>query len=349
MQQLIIRADADSEIGTGHIMRCIALAQSWRDHGGKVKFITYCSNAFLINRIIDEGFSFHQLEKSYPDPSEVCSFIEYTPNLRIKKDKNNWIVLDGYQFDPEYQTAARKTGYKVLIIDDMAHLSKYHADILINQNISGKKRIYNIDSNTTLLLGNRYVMLRKEFLQFRKQNRSKVGEVKKILLTLGGADTENVTIIVLKALSRLVQSGLKIKVVVGPVNPNLQTLKSEIQMSNMDIEVLTSVNDMPSLISWADLAVSGGGSTCWELAFYGLPFLVIVLAKNQIDIAAGLDDAGAAKNLGWHSELTEDYIFKRIVELIEDHEMRYLLSQNSRNLIDGQGTERIINEMDKWE
>ena len=329
-------------------MRCIALAQSWRDHGGEVKFITYCSNAFLINRFADEGFSFHQLEKSYPDPSEACSFIEYIPDFRRKKDKNNWIVLDGYQFDPEYQAAVRKTGYKVLIIDDMAHLPIYHADILINQNISANKQIYNMDSNTTLLLGNRYVMLRKEFLQFKKQNRSKVGEVKKILITLGGADAENVTPLVLKALSRLVQSGLKIKVVVGPVNPNLQALKNEIQMSNMDIEVLTSVNDMPSLISWADLAVSGGGSTCWELAFYGLPFLAIVLAKNQMDIASGLDDAGAAINLGWHRELTEDYIFKRINELVEDHKMRSLLSQNSRNLIDGQGTERIIKEMEKW-
>ena len=347
MPQLIIRADANSEIGTGHIMRCIALAQSWRDHGGKVKFITYCSNDFLINRIVDEGFSLYQLKKSYLDPSEVSSFIEYTPDVRCKKDENNWIVLDGYQFDSQYQTAAGKTGYKVLIIDDMAHLSIYHADILINQNISAKKQIYNIDSNTKLLLGNRYVMLRKEFLQFNRKNRSKVGEVKNILVTLGGADADNVTLTVLKALIRIAQSDLKIKVVVGPVNPNLQTLENEIRMTNKDIEVLTSVKEMPALISWADIAVSGGGSTCWELAFYGLPFLVVVLAKNQIDIAAGLGDAGAAINLGWHCELTEDYIFKRINDLVEDPELRYFLSQNSRNLVDGQGAERIIKEMVK--
>lgn len=328
-------------------MRCIALAQSWRDHGGKVKFITYCSNDFLINRIVDEGFNLYQLKKSFLDPSEVSSFIEYTPDVRCRKDENNWIVLDGYQFDSQYQTAARKTGYKVLIIDDMAHLSIYHADILINQNISAKKQIYNIDSNTKLLLGNRYVMLRKEFLQFNRKNRSKVGEVKNILVTLGGADADNVTLTVLKALIRIAQSDLKIKVVVGPVNPNLQTLENEIRMTNKDIEVLTSVKEMPALISWADIAVSGGGSTCWELAFYGLPFLVVVLAKNQIDIAAGLGDAGAAINLGWHCELTEDYIFMRINDLVEDPELRYFLSQNSRNLVDGQGAERIIKEMAK--
>jgi UDP-2,4-diacetamido-2,4,6-trideoxy-beta-L-altropyranose hydrolase len=347
MPQLIIRADANSVIGTGHIMRCIALAQSWRDHGGKVKFITYCSNSFLINRIVDEGFSLYQLEKSYPDSSEEYSFDEYTPDSRCKKNKNNWIVLDGYHFDSEYQTAAEKTGYKVMIIDDMAHLSIYHADILINQNISAKKQIYNVDSNTKLLLGSRYVMLRKEFLQFKKQNSAKIGEVKNILVTLGGADTENVTLIVLKALIRLVQSDLKIKIVVGPLNPNLQTIKNKIRKSNKDIEVLTSVKEMPSLISWADVAVSGGGSTCWELAFYGLPFLVVVLAKNQMDIAAGLSAAGAAINLGWHRELKEDYILKRIKNLIEDLDMRYFLSQNSRNLIDGQGAERIIKEMVK--
>jgi UDP-2,4-diacetamido-2,4,6-trideoxy-beta-L-altropyranose hydrolase len=278
----------------------------------------------------------------------VSSFIEYTPDVRCKKDENNWIVLDGYQFDSQYQTSARKTGYKVLIIDDMAHLSIYHADILINQNISAKKQIYNIDSNPKLLLGNRYVMLRKEFLQFNRKNRSKVGEVKNILVTLGGADADNVTLTVLKALIRIAQSDLKIKVVVGPVNPNLQTLENEIRMTNKDIEVLTSVKEMPALISWADIAVSGGGSTCWELAFYGLPFLVVVLAKNQIDIAAGLSDEGAAINLGWHCELTEDYIFRRINDLFEDPELRYFLSQNSRNLVDGQGAERIIKEMAKF-
>jgi len=348
MQQLMIRADADREIGTGHIMRCIALAQSWRDHGGKVKFITYCSNAFLINRIINEGFSLQQLNKSILDPADMCSYLTYTTDFRFTKDKNNWIVLDGYQFGPAYQTAVKKAGYKVLIIDDMAHLPIYHADILINQNLSGKKLNYNIDFGTTLLLGNQYVMLRKEFLALKK-NRSKAGGVKKILVTLGGADTENVATTVLKALSRFGQSGLKIKVVAGPVNPHVQALKSQIQMSDVDIEVLTSVNDMPSLIAWADLAVSGGGSTCWELAFHGLPFFIIVLAENQIDIAKGLDDAGAAINLGWHRDLTEDFIFSRIDELVENQEMRHSLSQNSRGLIDGQGTERIIKEMEKRE
>lgn len=342
----MIRADADREIGTGHIMRCIALAQSWRDHGGKVKFITYCSNAFLINRIINEGFSLQRLSKSFPDPADVCSYLEYTADFRFKKNKANWIVLDGYQFGPEYQTAVKKTGYKVLIIDDMAHLPIYHADILLNQNISGNNLNYNIDSGTTLLLGNQYVMLRKEFLALKKI-RSKDDKVKKILVTLGGADTQNVTITVLKALSRFGRSGLKIKVVAGPVNPHVLALKSQIQMSDVDIEVLTSVNDMPSLIFWADLAVSGGGSTCWELAFHGMPFLIIVLAENQIDIAKGLDDAGAAINLGWHRELTEDFIFSRIDELVEDQEMRHSLSQNSSDLIDGQGTERIIKEMEK--
>jgi spore coat polysaccharide biosynthesis predicted glycosyltransferase SpsG len=189
-------------------------------------------------------------------------------------------------------------------------------------------------------------MLRKEFLALKKI-RSKDDKVKKILVTLGGADTQNVTITVLKALSRFGRSGLKIKVVAGPVNPHVLALKSQIQMSDVDIEVLTSVNDMPSLIFWADLAVSGGGSTCWELAFHGMPFLIIVLAENQIDIAKGLDDAGAAINLGWHRELTEDFIFSRIDELVEDQEMRHSLSQNSSDLIDGQGTERIIKEMEK--
>ena len=188
--QLCIRADADSKIGTGHIMRCIALAQAWQDNGGEVTFISHCESDALRERIVKEGFQFIPVENTTPHADDLfrtLCYLKHNSSLTIHHSPA-WFVLDGYHFTPEYQKAIRNAGIHLLVIDDMNHLPHYHTDILLNQNIHALELNYNCDGDTTLFLGTSYVLLRREFLKYRDVKRKIPERAKNILVTLGGAD-----------------------------------------------------------------------------------------------------------------------------------------------------------------
>ena len=158
-KNLLIRADADTHIGIGHVMRCIALAQAWQHQGGDVTFLSHCHSDRLRQWIIDEGFELISIEKPHPDTSDLS----FTLN-KLSTD-SLWLVLDGYYFTPDYQKAIRENGYKLLVIDDMAHLDHYHADILLNQNIHSSSLPYSCTRDTVKLFNSQYVLLRREFLK----------------------------------------------------------------------------------------------------------------------------------------------------------------------------------------
>src|ERR1700719_625946 len=118
---LFIRADASSSMGTGHLMRCLALGQAWRDGGGKVVFTTACTNPALLHRLGAEGFDLRGPEA-----------LGHAPH------RDAWLVLDGYHFEGQCQRRSRQKGWRILTIDDMAHLPHYYADALLNQNVGAE-------------------------------------------------------------------------------------------------------------------------------------------------------------------------------------------------------------------
>ena len=130
MMNLVIRADANANIGTGHLMRCLALAQAWQSHGGKAIFVTACESDGLRNRLAEEGFEVIPLVTTHPDPGDWASSSEL-----LMMHPGSWVVLDGYHFVPSYQLRIKKLGHPLLVIDDMANLDHYYADVLLNQNI----------------------------------------------------------------------------------------------------------------------------------------------------------------------------------------------------------------------
>ena len=351
---LLIRADASSKIGTGHIMRCLALAQAWKKRGGAVTFLSYCKSTELRRRIINEGFDFIDIENSYPDPSDLKTTLSILQKIqngnsslvtRHSSLTSLWLVIDGYHFDTSYQKAIKEAGYQLLVIDDTAHLPYYYADILLNQNINAERLSYPCDADTKLLLGTRYALLRQEFLAWRDWKRDIPEVAHNILVTLGGADSNNVTIKVIKALNMINDSGLQVKIVTGPSNPNRNSLKDALYLSPLTFYLLPSVNEMPELMAWADIAVSGGGSTCWEMAYIGLPNLIVVLADNQRLGAEGLDKEGCSINFGPLDSLGSEKIANEIEKLIYKKEIRKTMSKAGRNLIDGFGVDRVLDEV----
>ena len=185
---LFIRTDADSKVGHGHLMRCLALAQCWKRIGGRTTFIAKFDSDVLCDRIISEGFDIIRLERSFPDPSDL----EITEHV-LKKSNGSWLVCDGYHFDSQYHRNVKKGGYRLLVIDDTAHLSHYYADILLNQNGHSKELFYSYEKHTSLLLGSKYVLLRREILNKKNFLNSTCRKVRKILITMGGSDSSNQT------------------------------------------------------------------------------------------------------------------------------------------------------------
>lgn len=342
-QKLIIRADATTAIGIGHIMRCIALAQAWQEKGGSVTFLSHCQGEVLRRRIRDEGFEFVYVDRPHPDPADLKQVI-----ARLKDSRNGtggaWLALDGYHFGPDYQKSVRKAAHRLMVIDDQNHLPYYHANVLLNQNIGADQYQYETDSDTELFLGTKYVMLRKEFLKQKRKERKVPKFASKILVTLGGADPGNILFMILDGLNLLDNRGIETKIAVGPAYLHFENLRKRIKRNRTIASTLQIVRnaDMPNLMIWADVALSAGGSTCWELAFMRLPFLVLILADNQERIALGLEKNQIALNCGWFHTLSAEDIAERLEWLIDDSESRTEYSARGRYLVDGLGAERIV-------
>lgn len=334
---LIVRANANTHIGTGHLMRCLALAQGWKARGGQTMFITSCESDSLRQRLSDEGFQVITVARSYPDPADWKATSEV-----LAVHPGAWVVLDGYHFDESYQQRVKEAGHRLLVIDDMARLEHYYADIVLNQNLHAAQLNYSCESYTRLLLGTRYVLLRREFLKWRAWRREIPESARKVLVTLGGGDPDNVTLKVIRALQQVDVEGLEVAVVVGAGNPHFGELQSAIRNPQLAIRLIQNVTDMPELMAWANVAVSAAGSTCWELAFMGLPSLLLALAENQRFVAEQMDATGAARGLGWHKDLTPDKIAQSITGLLTDLQERLEMARCSRGLVDGEGSGRVL-------
>jgi spore coat polysaccharide biosynthesis predicted glycosyltransferase SpsG len=211
---------------------------------------------------------------------------------------------------------------------------------VLNQNIDAERLAYDCDSDTELLLGTDYAMLRPEFQSWRGWQREIPEVARKVLVSMGGGDPDNVTLKVVQALRQTGISDLEARVVVGPANPHLEALRQATAHST-GIELLYDVTNMPELMAWADVAVSAGGSTCWELAFMGLPSVVLVLAQNQRGIAQGLDETGAAVNLGWHEDTSVEQIKNALFQLMRAPAVLGEMSRRGQELVDGDGVKRV--------
>jgi UDP-2,4-diacetamido-2,4,6-trideoxy-beta-L-altropyranose hydrolase len=333
---LFIRVDANRQIGTGHLMRCLSLGQAWKRAGGKVCFITTCSNDRLLQRLVCEGFAVHQLNDSYPNVQDWRVTEEV-----LAQNPGAWLILDGYYFDSTYQRQVKQAGYRLMTLDDTAHLPYYYADIVLNQNIQSEELCYSCEPYTKLLLGTQYALLRQEFLKWKGWKREFPEDAQKVLVTMGGSDPDNVSLRVIQALKRI-DAPMEVSVVVGPTNPHLESIQNELSLTPFAFELLSSVENMPDLMARADVALCAGGSTCWELAFMGLPGLIFVLAENQARVARVLKKREVFLSFEERCHPAIKDIAKTLIKLIQNASLRQKLSRNGRFLVDGLGSDRVV-------
>lgn len=334
---LLIRADANVHMGTGHVMRCLALAQTWREWAGRVTFVMSESPPDLTKRIQNEGMSVVELDEEPGSLKDAAVIADLTIELGARA-----VVVDGYHFGFDYQESIKQSGSILLVIDDSGHAGRYVADLVLNQNISVRDDFYpDRDKQTHLFLGTRYALLRREFRPWRGWNRVVPDKASSILVTLGGSDPYNLTLKALQALEKVDVDGLEVSVAVGSGNPHYEELQTAAARSSFPVDLGRAKMDMPQLMVWADLAIAAGGSTCWELAFMGLPSVIMVSAENQRSNAQNLEELGVACNLGWHASLTPTKIADTISSIMNAAEQRKKMSQSGKRLVDGMGAERV--------
>ena len=291
--------------------------------------------------------AFEPLERPHPHPADAAATRASLSRIARESDASEiiWLVLDGMHFDPAYQEAVRPAEGRMLLIDDQAAWPEYHADLLLNQNLGAERKPYVCDDHASFLFGPRYALLRREFLPQESWRRKAIELGKerpaRILVTLGGADPQDATSLVLQGLERL-DVPWEARVVLGSANPRSKTLAKPAANRGAKVQFLTDVNNMPEQMAWADVAVSAAGTTCWEMAFMELPAVVTVLADNQRVVAEPLAEAGTLVNLGPLAELTADRVAAELGVLCRDAKRRLTMGETGRRLVDARGSERVV-------
>lgn len=319
-------------------MRCLALSQAWKEAVGHVTFLKTADVPALDKRLVKEEMSVRHLLAEPGSERDALETAQLARELGA-----TWVVLDGYHFGSNFHKRIKDAGLRLCMLDDLGGSARYVADVIINQNIYATESLYpHRAPYTTLLLGTKYALLRKEFSRWRDWRRDVPEKANKILVTLGGSDPENVTIRILKALNRLHAEDVEVHGVIGTANVHAHELEEFVASSQIKIQLLQNVEEMSEVMAWADVAISAAGSTCWELAFMGVPSVVVVLAENQSLIAKGLHAAGSSISLGWHGSLQEGLLQGIIENLINDQSLRMGMSRKARVLVDGNGAARVV-------
>jgi UDP-2,4-diacetamido-2,4,6-trideoxy-beta-L-altropyranose hydrolase len=342
---LLVFADANRTAGSGHLMRCFALGQAWKEEGGEVVFFTECESDGLLSRLVGEGF--RVLPAGGPGCGRSGSRFEDRLELLrgVKPRDGSWVVADGYQFDAGFFESIKAAGHRLLVIDDSVRLERYHADCILNQNVNAENLRYPCEPYTRPLLGTRYALLRSEFRDRIGFRRDVSGTARRILVTLGGGDTGRETAKVVEALGLVRPKEVEAAITGGFSNARHERVCCDSPADGMILRLLDSTAGMSQWMAWADIAVCAGGGTCWEMAFMGLPGVVLMLAENQRVVAEGLSQRGICVNLGPCEKVGPGDIASALSELIHDPERRKSMSRLGQELVDGLGAQRVISAL----
>ncbi len=333
MLKVAIRADGGSKIGMGHITRCLALAEELKDENCDITFITKNIEA-VTKKLIEEKFKFIAL--SVLQTEEIIYMKEKIKGFDI-------LITDSYDIDFKYLDEIKKRGIFLVTVDDLNLLESYPSDIVINGNIYAEDLNYTSTyGQTKFLLGTKYTLLRKEFRNIPPKEIKDTLE--NILITMGGSDPNGFTLKILEIIKD--RKDLKIDVVIGAsFEDKLVNEINELIKRSGNISTYHDVNAkiMKELMIKADIAISAGGSTLYELAAAGVPTLAIIAADNQIRNVEYMSKAECILNLGF--EVNKDMLIKNFNKLLYDDVKRREISLKCQKLVNGNGAKICANKI----
>lgn len=349
---IAFRVDASSQIGTGHFMRCLTLADVLKQRGARIRFVSRHLPEYMRSMLEAKGHEFVPLDSVQNNmPLDELAHVHWLgvsqaqdaadSILALSDQAWDWLIVDHYALDARWESILRSTAKQIMVIDDIAD-RKHDCDMLLDQNFYEDMQARYIDKvpvHCQLLLGPCYALLRDEFRKLHEQVKSRAGEVKRILVFFGGIDADNYTVSAIEALSGIEIPGLHVDVVIGAQHPCRENIKAACVQYGFICHVQTG--KMAELMAAADLAIGAGGSASWERCCLGLPALLVSLANNQIAIAKALHLVGVCVYVGSVEIATVDVMRNAISDFLNHPEQLTVLSGKSYALVDGLGVDRI--------
>jgi UDP-2,4-diacetamido-2,4,6-trideoxy-beta-L-altropyranose hydrolase len=369
-QKIAFRTDASLLMGSGHVMRCLTLADALKAQGAQCHFISRAHIGHLLEVIRQRGFAVTALpaelspslantQVASERPKELahapwlgCDWQTDAEQTRavLVKLQPDWLVVDHYAIDQRWETALRPHYQKLMVIDDLAD-RPHQCDFLLDQNLGHQPNDYAnlVPAQCKVLTGPQYALLRPEFAALRAYSlqRRQQPVLKHVLITMGGVDQSNATGQVLQALKGCALSqDCRISVVMGLQAPWLQQVQAQAQDMPWPTEVLVNISDMAQRMADSDLAIGAAGSTSWERCCLGLPTLMVVLADNQKDAAVHLEYAGAAYCMTLDTQLHQQ-LQDRTRHLLNQPDGLNQMTIHASRITDGAGVDRVMAAMQR--
>lgn len=343
--RVLIRADASPAIGSGHVARCLTLAQELRRQGADVAFACRRLPGHRLEALRAEGFQAFELPECYvgehPElgieaPLPWQADIAALQLALASQPAFDWVLVDHYGLDHQWQSAARQWAPRIAAIDDLAN-RKHAVDLLLDQNFSGSAQAYSglHYASCRTLFGPHYALLREEF---RRPPISIRPQARRLLVNFGGFDAAGQTH---KAMLALLDfHDLQVDFVAGSGNPDWQAMQA-LAAERPHWRLHSYVKDFAGLLAEADLCLGAGGGTSWERAVLGVPTLCITVAANQEANARLLAEAGAHLYLGACEQVSVEQVRQALSLLLGNPGLRHSLSRRARKLVDGRGVQRV--------
>ena len=331
----IIRADGNTAIGMGHVMRCLSIADAMRDRNIEPVFMTADNDCVAM--IEDRGFEACVLGTDYRDMESELPLIREFLRQRTKDvDASSVILVDSYQVTSGYYEEIR-TMAKVACLEDMGQ--SYPVDLLINYNIYGSKLVYDNKITRAILLGTGYQPLRREFQQDMQYTVK--GKITDVMITTGGSDPYFAARAFTDAF--LAEEKLRYHIISGPFNTHTAQLH-ELYDENPWVEIHEHVTCMKEIMKQCDVVLSATGSTIYEVSALGVPLIAFYFAENQRQGADMLSEITHVINCGNYADDAEQTVgnaVKALLKCVKDKEYRETLYHEERSLVDGRGAARI--------
>lgn len=341
---IFFRTDASSEIGVGHIFRCLTLAKALQKREAKSFFMSSELTPELKLKLELEGITVHPLPSSgSTDELDVQKDTDAVLEILNEPEQtDNCLIIDHYKISQLWELKVAAKFQKVMVIDDLAD-RPHLCDILLDATLCrGYENRYDglLPKECKKFLGPKYALLREEFRSEEYSDLQRTGNISKVLVSFGGSDPTNAVGKTLEAIRQDVFSELSFVLIAGSINPGLPEIIAQTK-DDPRITVLRETDNMAKLMAECDLAIGAGGSTSWERSIMKLPGIVITTAPNQQKIAEGLHEVGAVWNLGASSSITAKTISEALAELISNPERVKNMAQACEKILPRENTAGI--------
>ncbi len=352
---VVFRTDSSILIGAGHLMRCKALADELSRYGARVVFVcrdltgdfTSLLHAGGLETIILGRGIFDETHETYSKEGskENSSYFQQIEDsaqtsFAIGGMKPDWLIVDHYSLDWEWERRMRRRVGKIMVIDDMT--DRFHdCDLLLNQNLSSDSTpVYAglLPEKARQILGPQFALLRSEFHECRRNLGARVGSMKRILISFGSVDLSGESVKALEAVRMFDRENVITDVVVGLTNPCSTQLYAMSKFGSK-IKFHCQADSMAKLMAQTDLSIGAGGITSWERCCLGLPAIVKPIALNQLSLTERLTEKGAIHLIPFSVQtVPEDYL--AALEAMDSRRL-FEMSRAGMELVDGLGCRRV--------